>query len=182
MRGDTQAGAHTHTYIHTAKTNITGPTKAQIVSVFTLSQQWSSALYLSTDTASVTPTIRTGSPEKQFNKRVHKLWLVLKQQHKQHVWRHIYRTMKAAASLFNALFSLFSSLNLFSLRRNIVHVYMEQEETPECRGAYSHTVLSSSCDITHTNRWIWEHEHQQLQDGFFLYMNWVKVAVKENMA
>lgn len=64
--------AHTHTHgmrLHTAKTNITGPTKAQMVSVFTLSQQWLSALYLSTDTASVTPTIRTGSPEKQFDKR-----------------------------------------------------------------------------------------------------------------
>lgn len=48
-----------------------------MVSVVTLSQQWSSALYFSTDIANVTPTIRTGSPVKQFNKqklRVVLLW------------------------------------------------------------------------------------------------------------
>lgn len=52
--------------LHTVKTNITGPTKAQIVSVFTLSQQWSSALYLSMDITRVTPTTRTGTPENRL--------------------------------------------------------------------------------------------------------------------
>lgn len=86
-----------------------------MVSVFMLSQQWSSALYSSTDTANVTPTIRTGSPEKQTGS-----WTFVtpvQQQKKKEeesvqsctVWRG---TLSAAES---------ECFKLFSLKGSILH-------------------------------------------------------------
>lgn len=67
-----------HGLIFTVRTKRTGPTKAQMMSVCTFSQQWLSATYLLNDVARVTPTITTGSPESAGKTDNVEIWVFLR--------------------------------------------------------------------------------------------------------